>query len=137
MSFEVPIERGKVMEFARATQSKNPAYSTATPVIPPTFLTTAGMVWEPREENAMASLDIDIRRVLHGEEEYVFHGPPPRAGQTLTVTSRLGEQWEKEGKRGGTMKFARLVREYRDDAGTLVAEQATTLVQTARPPKEA
>jgi hypothetical protein len=136
MSFEVPIERGKVMEFARATQSKNPAYSTAAPVIPPTFLTTAGMVWEPREENVMAQLDIDIRRILHGEEEYVFHGPPPRAGQTLIVTSRLGDQWEKEGKRGGTMKFARMVREYRDESGNLVAEQTTTLVQTSRPPKE-
>lgn len=136
MSYEIPIERGKVMEFARATQSKNPAYSDADPVIPPTFLTTAGMVWEPRDQSAMASLDIDLRRVLHGEEEYVFHGPPPRAGQTLTVSSRLGEQWEKEGKRGGTMKFARIVREYRDESGTLVAEQTTTLVQTARPPKE-
>ena len=26
-----------------------------------------------------------------------FHGPPPRAGDTLVATARLGEQYEKEG----------------------------------------
>ena len=76
-----------------------------------------------------------MRRVLHGEEEYIFHGPPPRAGQTLTVEARLGERWEKEGKRGGTMRFARVINEFRDAAGNLVAEQRSVVVETARPPK--
>ena len=136
MAYEMPIERGKVLEFARATQSENNAYANANAVTPPTFLSTAAWFWEPPAERALAQIDIDFRRLLHAEEDYVFHGPPPHAGQTLTVTSRLGEQWEKEGKRGGTMKFARLIREYRDETGTLVAEQTTTLVQTSRPPRE-
>jgi len=46
------------------------------------------------------------------------------------------DRWEKEGKRGGIMKFARLVTEFRDGEGTIVAEQRTTVVETARPPKE-
>jgi hypothetical protein len=75
--------------------------------------------------------------VLHGEEEYVFHGPPPKVGQTLTVEAKLGEQWEKEGKRGGTMRFARVINEFRDADGRLVAEQRSVVVETARPPKEA
>ena len=136
MSFEIPIERGKVMEFASATQSNNEAYTGANAVIPPTFLTTAGLVWEPREASDLAALDIDLHRLLHGEEEYIFYGPLPRAGQSLTVSSRLGDQWVREGKRGGAMRFIRLLREYRDEAGTLVAEQSTTLVQTSRPPQE-
>jgi hypothetical protein len=77
-----------------------------------------------------------MRRVLHGEEEYIFHGPPPRVGQTLSVLSRLDERWEKEGRRGGTMRFARIVNEFRDSTGALVAEQRSVVVETARPPKQ-
>ncbi len=72
--------------------------------------------------------------MLHGEEEYEFFGPPPHAGQTLTVTSRLGEQWEKEGQRGGVMRFAKIVHEYRDDAGTLLPSSGPRVLETAKPP---
>ena len=34
------------------------------------------------------------------------------------------------------MKFALLVTEFRDGEGALVAVQRTTVVETARPPKE-
>jgi hypothetical protein len=136
MSYEMPLERGKVREFARATQSRNPAYQGPEAIIPATFLTHARLAWEPGIESPMAGLGFDMRRVLHGEEEYVFHGPPPRVGQTLTVETRLDSRWEKEGKRGGTMRFARIVNEYRDAAGTLVAEQRSVVVETARPPKQ-
>lgn len=135
MSYEIPIERGKIREFARATQSKNDMHLGPDPIIPATFLTTARMVWEPRDQSPMGKLGLDMRRVLHGEEEYVFHGPPPRAGQTLTVETRLEREWEKEGKRGGKMRFARVVNEFRDEVGRLVAEQHSTVVETARPPK--
>ena len=136
MSYEIPIERGKIREFARATQSKNPAYLGPDPITPPTFLTTARLVWEPRSESPMAKLGFDMRRVLHGEEEFIFHCPPPRAGQTLTVETRLDREWQTEGKRGGKMRFARVVNEFRDEAGNLVAEQRTTVVETARPPAQ-
>ena len=106
-------------------------------MIPPTFLTTAQNFWaDPSAARPVAALGFNLARVLHGEEEYEFFGPPPRAGQTLAVTSRIGDQWEKEGKRGGVMRFAKIVTEYRDSSGELVAEQRTTLVETARPPKE-
>lgn len=35
------------------------------------------------------------------------------------------------------MRFARVVNEYRDHTGTLVAEQRSVVVEPARPPKEA
>lgn len=41
---------------------------------------------------------------------------------------------EKEGRRGGRMRFAKLVNEFRDGEGAVVAEQVTTVVETARPP---
>ena len=128
----MPIERGKIREFARATRTKHEAFSGPDAVIPPTFLCHARLAWEPAEESPLRELDIDVTKILHGEEEYVFHGPPPRAGQTLTVTARLGDQWEKEGKRGGVMRFANIVNEFRDGDGALVATQTTTLVQTGK-----
>lgn len=134
--YEFPIERGKIREFARATKSRNPDYDGADAVVPATFLTTARLTWEPAEENPMSSLGFALARVLHGEEEYIFHGPPPAAGQTLQVTTRLAEQYEKEGKRGGKMRFAVIVNEFHDASGRLVAEQRTTAVETAQAPKD-
>lgn len=136
MTFEMPLEVGKVREFARATKSDNAAYHGEHPAIPVTFLTSARLVWEPREQSPLARLGMDMRRVLHAEEEYVFHGPLPRAGQSLQVQTRLEARWEKEGRRGGLMRFARVVSEFRDSDGALVAEQRSTVVETARPPKE-
>jgi hypothetical protein len=133
----MPLEYGKVREFARATQSRNAAYAGADAVVPATFLTHARLAWEPREQGQIEALGFDMRRILHGEEEYVFHGPPPSVGQTLTVETRTDARWEKEGKRGGTMRFARIVNEFRDASGRLVAEQRSVIVETARPPKDA
>jgi hypothetical protein len=135
VSYEIPIERGKIREFARAAQSRNPAYERPDAVIPPTFLTTAQNFWASGP-SPVADLGFELARLLHGEEEYEFFGPPPGAGDVLTVESRLGRQWEKEGKRGGTMRFAQIVTEYRDSSGRLVAEQRTTAIETARPPKQ-
>ncbi len=134
--YEFPIERGKIREFARATKSRNPDYEGDDAVVPATFLTSARLVWEPADQSPIADLGFAVARTLHGEEEYIFHGPPPGAGQTLQVTTRLLDQYEKEGKRGGTMRFAVIVNEFRDAGGTLVAEQRTTVVETAKAPKE-
>ena len=128
--YQFPIERGKIREFARATKSTNDAHQGPDAVIPPTFLTHAGLAWEPQELNAARELGFDLGRLLHGEEEYVFYGPPPRAGRTLSVTTRIGDQWQKSGSRGGVMRFAQIVREFRDETGALVATQTTTAIET-------
>ncbi len=132
----MPVERGKIREFARACKTDNPEYTEdREPVLPPTFLTTRNF-W--MSDNSPASrLDMDLRRVLHGGEEYVFHGPPPRAGTELTFQNRVDKIYEKEGKRGGTMTFAELVTEFRDPAGNLVAECRTTVIETGQAPREA
>jgi len=131
---EVPIERGKVREFARATMSENAAYlGSDAPVIPPTFLTTINF-WMSAEESPMAKVGLDLRRLLHGGQEYVFHGPPPRAGSTLHATSRIEDIYEKEGRRGGTMTFVVAVTEFRDEDGALVAEARATAIETGQAP---
>lgn len=130
--YELPIERSKVREFARATKSHNPAHDGPDAVIPPTFLTHARLAWEPSSLSPVAELGFDLGRVLHGEETYEFHGPPPRVGQTLRVSTRLGRRWEKTGSRGGTMRFAEIVNEFHDETGQLIATQTTTVLETGR-----
>jgi hypothetical protein len=131
--FEVCLERGKIREFAAAMQSDNPAYQGDHAVIPPTFLTTAAQ-WAP--PGARAQHGFERARLLHGEQEYIFHGPLPRAGQVLQARECVGQRYEKEGKRGGTMRFAVLVTEFRDDSGALVAEARSTLIERAASPRK-
>ncbi len=136
--FPVHIERGKIIEFAAATHSGNPAYRQEQPVVPPTFLTTQmfWQEWAGPGANPWHHVELDQRRGMHAEQEYVFHGPPPRAGTALTARSRIAEIYQKQGRRGGTLTFAVLVTEFRDAAGRLVAEARMTGVETASPPVE-
>lgn len=131
-TFEVYLERGKIREFAAAMQSGNPAYQGEHAVIPPTFLTTAAQ-WAP--PGARAQHGFERARLLHGEQEYVFHGPLPRAGQVLRASEHVAQRYEKQGKRGGTMRFAVVVTEFRDDSGRLVAEARSTLIERAASPR--
>ncbi len=137
--FELYVERGKIREFARATLSQHPAHlDDEHPVSPPTFLTTM-FFWE--EEVPGSSpwplVRLDPKRGMHAEQEYVFHGPPPRAGTRLRCTSRIENVFSKEGRRGGRLTFAVMVTEFRDAAtGRLVAEGRMTGVETERPPEE-
>ena len=78
--FEVVIERGKIREFAAAMQCHDGAYQGPDAIIPPTFLISA-VTWAPSDSRL--NVGFDRRRLLHGEQEFIFHGPPPRAGQTL------------------------------------------------------
>ena len=121
--FVMDLEAGKIREFARAVRS-----SYEGPVIPPTFLTTA-FFWQTGDSDPWTAVAMDQSRGLHAEQEFVFHGPPPRAGQRLIGTSRVTEVYEKQG-RNGTLTFAVMVTEFRDEAGTLVATATLTGVET-------
>jgi hypothetical protein len=126
--FELVVERGKIQEFAAAMQSDDPAYQGSGAIVPPTFLASA-VLWAPPA--ARVAVGFDRRRLLHGEQEYVFHGPPPRAGQTLRAVERVVDRYEKPGRRGGQMRFAVVVTEYRDESGELVAEARATYIERA------
>ena len=136
--FELVVERGKIHEFAKAIRSEHPAYLEGEhPVCPPTFLTTT-FFWEAKVEgsNPWERVRMDQGRGLHAEQEYVFFGPPPRAGTRLVCESRIESIFEKEGRRGGPLTFAVMVTEFRDESGKLVAEGRLTGVETAKPPEE-
>ncbi|WP_330255063.1 MaoC family dehydratase N-terminal domain-containing protein [Nocardia sp. NBC_00565] len=126
--WEVIIERGKIREFANAMQSQNPAYSGAEAIIPPTFLVTAGQ-WAPA--GVRVNVGFDRKRLLHGEQEYIFHGTLPQVGDHLTAQEKVLDRFEKPGKRGGVMRFAVVATEFRTPDGELVAEARATFIETA------
>jgi hypothetical protein len=126
--WELVVERGKIAEFAEAMLSDDPAYRGPGAVIPPTFLTTAGR-WAPA--GFRVDVGFDRKRLLHGEQEYTFHADLPAAGDVLTAQERVVDRYSKPGKRGGTMRFATVLTEYRDAKGALVAEARATFIETA------
>lgn len=126
--WEVIVERGKIAEFADAMLSEDPAYRGPDAIVPPTFLTSAARWASP---GARVTVGFDRKRLLHGEQEYTFHGELPAAGDVLTAQERIVDRFSKPGKRGGTMRFATVVTEYRDTAGVLVAEAKATFIETA------
>ena len=127
------MERGKIFEFARAVLSDDPAHiSDAHPVIPPTFLSTT-FHWEKRVEgaNPWALVQMSEERGMHAEQEYIFHGPPPRAGDRLFAQARISEIYDKKSRTGTVLTFVKMVTEFRDDQGRLVAESILTGVERA------
>ena len=134
--FELVVERGKIGELARAIRAEHPDHRAARAVPPPTFFTTM-FHWERQRPgaNPWSRVRMSEERGMHAEQEYVFHGPPPVAGTRLVATSRIESITEKAGKRGGTLTFAVMVTELRDEAGRLVAEARMTGVETEHAPE--
>lgn len=132
--FTMVVEAGKIREFARATKSQNPAYDggpQGQPISPATFLMSA-QFWQSAENSPLAGVELNWERILHGEQEFVFHGTPPRAGDVLRGQARIDKVFEKAGKRGGTMIFTEQVTDFRDQSGRLVAELRSTMIETSK-----
>ena len=141
----MPIERGKIREYAAATAAARPAYlDDPKAPVPPTFLATV-VFWTPIGETlrspevlracAEAGVTADLGSLLSLEQEYVFHGPPPRAGETLTTAERLSDIRVKRTRDGRAMAVIRFTVSFHDEHGDLRAECSYTsaYVQRERP----
>jgi hypothetical protein len=130
------VEEGKVREFARAVKSSNHAYVAAgqPPATSPVTFLASSVFWQGPEHAPWDDAALNWKRILHGEQEFVFPGPPPAAGTELTAQARIDGIYEKQGKRGGTMTFVEVVTEYRDSAGAVVAEARSTIIETSQIP---
>jgi acyl dehydratase len=140
--FELPIERGKVREFALAVGESDPLYfdpeharAEGFPDVlaPPTFTVT--QIWqigrEEREERLGA--DLDYARVLHGEQEFTYKRLP-FAGEVLNATMRISKDFTKEGKRGGQMRFVTYETVFTDAQEEEVLSAYYTLIETSKDP---
>jgi peroxisomal enoyl-CoA hydratase 2 len=134
--FTVPIEWSKVREFARAIRDPNPLYFDPALAkkecggipVPPTFLQVAAF-W--MGEDSMPTANFDLRRILHGEQDFEFL-KPVFVGDVLTGISRIADVYEKEGGRGGKMIFMVTEIEYKNQTGETVAFARGTLVETGQ-----
>jgi hypothetical protein len=150
-SYEFPVDRSAIMLFARALGDIRPEYSDpddpATKAVggiiaPPTFVQSSAH-WQPDYP-----LDLTrprrgppperrggegggLGRGLHAEQHYEYHHPI-HAGDTLSVTTRPGERWEKQGRRGGKLMFSETITEYRNQDGVLCVTARSVGVQTER-----
>jgi len=123
----VPVDWSKVREFARAVRDDHWEREPLVP--PPTFpvyLTSAFI-----ERLVVEELKLDRARTVHGEQEYEYLRPP-RVGERLTCRARVVEDFVKQGRRGGAMRFVVCEVEMRAEAdGELVLRERSTAIETA------
>ena len=124
-----------VADFARALGDPNPLYVDASAaargpfggvVAPPTypiaFMTQAmagGM-------DTFLELGLNFMTLVHGEQEFEYRRPI-RAGETLTLTGRIADIYEKTGG-SGTLDFVVLETEARDAEGAPVFYSRNVLI---------
>ncbi|RBQ18416.1 MaoC family dehydratase [Spongiactinospora rosea] len=127
----IDLERGRLRFFAKATGQTDPVYHDLDAArqaghpdlpVPPTFF--FGLDLEgPDALRYLRELDVDMGRVLHGEQSFVYHSLA-YAGETLTVRPRIIDVYA---KRGGALEFLVKRNEITRD-GEPVAEATMTLV---------
>lgn len=129
-AYEMPIERGKIREFAAATGATHPAYQGTNPPVPPTFLATS-MHWEPQDPPLATALGLNLSRVLQGGQEYTFIGAPPRAGDVLHAETSVESVTEKRSGRGGAMTIIIVLTRFHHADGRAAAEGRATVIERA------
>ena len=124
-----------VAAFARALGDENPLYRdpdaarrgpfggiVAPPTYPIAFMTQAmagGM-------DTFLELGLNFMTLVHGEQEFEYVRPI-KAGETLTLTGRIADIYEKTGS-SGTLDFVVLETEARDGGGQAVFFSRNTLI---------
>lgn len=136
--FQMRIEHGKIREFARAIKDDNPVYfdedhakRVAGGIMPPPTFSMTEAFWGSDIGQLVAGLKFDLRRVLHGGQEFEYV-KPVHAGDVLTATAKVADVFKKPGKRGGEMTFAVLETEYKNQRGEVVLLARSTIIETGK-----
>jgi len=132
----IRIEAGKIREFAKSIKDSNPLYydedlaqaELGGIMPPPTFLMTLAH-WDDGE--GRPRVEMDLRRVLHGEQEFEYL-KPLYAGEVLTAVTKVTDVYEKAGSRGGTMTFVIMDTEFTNQKGEMVAISRSTTIETGQ-----
>jgi acyl dehydratase len=141
-AFDVPLERGKLREFATAIGAHLPDYlDQPDAVVPPTFLVMWAYFWgyllERPGGTALKTIGADQLMSLDGGHSYIYPGAPPRIGQTLRACTEVEDIWTKQGRNCGRSSFIRMLSTFRDESGLVVAEWRPTSVIPEVPPAAA
>ena len=126
------IERGRLVQFARATGATDPVYVDLDAAknaghrdlpVPPTFLFAIELE-QPEPFWWAAEAGIDFKYVLHGEQRFDYHRLA-YAGERLTATASITDVYS---KRGGALDFVIKKTAVTDEAGAPVADLTATIV---------
>ncbi|HTI15372.1 MAG TPA: MaoC family dehydratase N-terminal domain-containing protein [Dictyobacter sp.] len=134
--FSLSIERGKIHELALAIGDMNPIYhdqqaaqaagydDIPLPPTAPTILTFWGntQLWEQ-----LASVGINVKRILHGEEEYEYLAPIA-PGDLLTGVTTIVDGKSRRGKDGSSMDIVTTETRYSNQQQQPVLSARTMFV---------
>ena len=118
------VDAEHIAAFAAALDDRNPEYATtAPPTYPIAFMTQAmsgGM-------DTFLELGLNFMTLVHGEQEFEYVRPV-RVGETLTLTGRIADVYEKTSGSGGVLDFVVLETEGRDQANAPVFYSRNVLI---------
>ena len=127
------VEPGRLRYFLNTLAEHNPVYRdeqaarargySATPV-PPTYLFCLELMDAERPFEFLTELNIDLARVLHGEQRFAYFVPVV-VGDTLTFQSRVTSVAD---KKGGAMTMIVVETAVTNQHGAHVADTARTIV---------
>jgi len=127
------VEPGRLRFFLDTLGEQNPVYRDeaaaraagypATPA-PPTYLFCLELMDAERPFEFLTELNIDLARVLHGEQRFTYHAPV-LIGDALTFKSRVTGVAD---KKGGAMTMVVVETEITNQNGAHVADTARTIV---------
>jgi acyl dehydratase len=127
------VDAAEIKAFAEAIGDRNPLYVDpqaarrsrfGAVVSPPTFPIRIGAA--AGDPELFLALDLNYASLLHAEQEFEWFRPL-KAGETLTLTGRVGDMYEKPGK-SGILDFVVMEQIARDAAGETVYVARTTLI---------
>jgi acyl dehydratase len=128
------VEPGRLRYFLNTLGETNPVYRDATaakatgssgPPIPPTYLFCLEMMDSEKPFEMLEALDIDLRKVLHGEQTFIYHAPIV-VGDELTLQSKVSNVAQ---KKGGAMTLITVTTRVTNQRGEHVADAIRVVVE--------
>ncbi len=127
------VEPGRLRYFLETMGERNPLFRDAAAAkaagfagapIPPTYLFCLEMMDSENPFEFLKTLNIDISRILHGEQSFDYHAPVV-VGDTLTFQSRVADVAD---KKGGAMTIVNVETRVTNQNGQHVADTFRSVV---------
>jgi acyl dehydratase len=127
------VEPGRLRYFFETLGERNPVYRDAAAAkaaghaaipIPPTYLFCLEMIDAEEPFELFELFNVDIGRVLHGEQHFTYHAPVV-VGDTLTFSSHVSDVVD---KKGGALTIVNVTTDVINQHGKRVAQAVRTIV---------
>lgn len=127
------IEKGMITRFAEAIEDPNPLWQDEAKakktkyksiIAPPTFLAS---LRHEKLFQQLLEMESSAKRLLNGGNELEYFSPI-RPGDVITVTGKLANLREREGKMG-KMLFMIVEMTYKNQKGEIVAKSKNTIIR--------